>query len=368
MAESNDKSPDLVSAHPVKTYELRITFQSGSAPGAAAFEIKQRTIALIKSLGVDAFVEGVIDGLDIDNEFTQEPRDFYTELGGQELPISVFKYSREFLEDIRAKVEHHFERQFPGMAPELVSCAIHEMETAVWMEGWKESFKPLVTERFIIYPPWDKPGADSSIGKFLLEIEPGIAFGTGQHATTQLCLRILEKIAGSPGNHGLRKKTSECRVLDVGTGTGILALGAIKLGYASVGGTDIDPDAVLAARNNAAINSMDLDVALSTVPTGAAATALPQTLRPPFDIVVANILKVVLDGILPQLAAAVAPGGLLILSGLLDEDAVTMIAAAKQHGLTLQHRSAQDDWAGLVLMKNADGVLAKSPPTALPEA
>ncbi len=324
--------------HPVKTYELRITFHPGSV---TVLEVKQRTIALLKSLGVDSFVEGAIDGLDIDNEFTSEPRDFYTELGGLELPISVYKYSVEFLEDLQARISRHFDHRFPNQ----VSCSMHDMDTAVWLEGWKESFKPIITERFVIFPPWDKPGEAISKDRLLIEIEPGIAFGTGQHATTQLCLRELESIAKEAGQTSL----ASASLLDVGTGTGILALGASKLGFGRIAGTDIDPDAVLASRNNAAMNGVDLAVTQSTVPSPAAAKNLSSAFQPPFNFVVANILKVVLEKILPDLASALAPGGLLILSGLLHEDAQALTRQAEGLGLFFVRESLQDDWACLVL-------------------
>ena len=334
MSNHPPKNPN----HPVKTYELRITFHSGPV---TAFEVKQRTMALLKSLGVDSFVEGAIDGLDIDNEFTNEPRDFYTELGGLELPISVYKYSAEYLEDLQARIAHHFDTRYPNQ----VSCSMHDMDTAVWLEGWKESFKPIITERFAIFPPWDKPSDAITQSRLLLEIDPGIAFGTGQHATTQLCLRELEAIAKDAGQTSLASSS----LLDVGTGTGILALGALKLGFGRVAGTDIDPDAVLASRNNAMANGIELAVTQSTVPSAAAAAHLPSDFKPPFNFVVANILKVVLEKILPDLAGALAPSGLLILSGLLHEDAKALTRQAGGLGLSFVRESLQDDWACLVL-------------------
>jgi ribosomal protein L11 methyltransferase len=339
MTSTTGKAPTTTN-HPAKTYELRIAFHAGKV---TVLEAKQRTISFLKSLGCDSFVEGAIDGLDIDNEFTHEPRDFYTELGGLELPISVYKYSREYLEDLQARIAHHFDSKFPGQ----VTSSMHDMDTSVWLEGWKESFKPLVTERFAIYPPWDKPVTDITRGRLLLEIEPGIAFGTGQHATTQLCLREIERIAADMGTH----KVTGTSVLDVGTGTGILALGCYKLGFGRVAGTDIDPDAVLAARNNAAMNGVILDVAQMTVPSPAAAANLNPAFKPPFDIVVANILKVVLEKILPDLAGAVAPGGLLVMSGLLHEDARALTRQAESLGLKFERETMQDDWACLVLQK-----------------
>ena len=304
------------------------------------FEATQRTIAFLKSLGVDSFVEGAIDGLDIDNEFTNEPRDFYTELGGLELPVSVYKYSREYLEDLQARIAHYFGARFPDQ----IVCSMHDMDTSVWLEGWKESFKPIITERFAIFPPWDKPSDEIIRGRLLLEIEPGIAFGTGQHATTQLCLRELERVAADIGPDAV----AAASLLDVGTGTGILVLGASRLGFGRVAGTDIDPDAVLAARHNAAVNGVRLDVTKTTVPSPAAAHLAP-AFKPPFDFVVANILKVVLEKILPDLAGAVAPGGLLIMSGLLHEDAMALTRQAEGLGLAFVREAQQEDWSCLVL-------------------
>lgn len=338
VKDMHDKTQPAITSHPARTYELRISFSAGAV---TALEVKQRTITLLKSLGCDAFVEGAIDGLDIDNEFTGEPRDFYTELGGLELPISVYKYSREYLEDLSARIERHLGIRFPGQ----LKCSMHDMDTAVWLEGWKESFKPLVTDRFAIFPPWDKPDATVLEGRLQLEIEPGMAFGTGQHATTQLCLRELERIAASLGVGRVEKSS----LLDVGTGTGILALGAHKLGFERIAATDIDPDAVLAARNNAAMNGIHLEVAQMTVPSAAAAAHISPSFQPPFHVVVANILKVVLEKILPELAGVVAPGGLLLLSGLLQEDARALTRQAEMLGLKYLRESYQDDWAALVL-------------------
>jgi ribosomal protein L11 methyltransferase len=160
-----------------------------------------------------------MDGLDIDNEYTgPSTRDFYEELGGDLLPVSVYKYSKELLEDLRSQVLRDF--------PEGLDVVIHSMETSEWLEGWKESFKPIETEKFYIYPPWDSQNIPKN--KIPLVVEPGMAFGTGQHATTQVVLRRLEALAknGAP--------FKDWRLMDVGTGTGILALGAMKLGFKSV--------------------------------------------------------------------------------------------------------------------------------------
>ena len=136
-------------------------------------------------------------------------------------------------------------------------------------EGWKDSFKPFATKKFYVYPPWEQNKEE--LGKIPLEVEPGMAFGTGQHATTQLCLAQIENLFES--------KTIET-VLDVGTGTGILAIAAIKLGAKKLVGTDIDADAVIAAKENAVRNECSFEVFQDSVPADTNS----------YDFVIANIL------------------------------------------------------------------------------
>ena len=225
-----------------------------------------------------------------------------------------------------------------GLVPSALSYRVRQLETALDV---------LLFDRSSRQAKLTEAGKEllREGNRLLIEIEPGIAFGTGQHATTQLCLRELESIAKEAGQTSL----ASASLLDVGTGTGILALGASKLGFGRIAGTDIDPDAVLASRNNAAMNGVDLAVTQSTVPSPAAAKNLSSAFQPPFNFVVANILKVVLEKILPDLASALAPGGLLILSGLLHEDAQALTRQAQGLGLFFVRESLQDDWACLVL-------------------
>ena len=311
------------SRHPLKTYELRIIL---TKPTRGMSDLKERLTAWLRGQGVDSFVEGSIDNVDIDNEPGGPERDFYGELGGVGQPISVFKYSLEALEDLR----HKGDREFAG---EIVT-EMHSMDTEVWMEGWKESFKPIITKRFYVYPPWDK--SPMPAGLIPVEIEPGMAFGTGQHATTQLCLRGIEELATAAG-----RDFERWRVLDVGTGTGILAVGARKLGAAQLRGTDIDPDALIAARANAAVNKID-DVVFEhgSVPAGAQA-----------ELVIANILTWVLKKLMKDLAGAVAPGGRLLLSGLLVEDIDELERCAGDEGLRLVNRHTLDGGGALVFDK-----------------
>ena len=331
-------------AHPKKTYELKLEFPAITGVSAstskddaakatsAAVRVKNAVKEWLVAHGVESFVEGTIDGLDIDNEFTGEYRDFYTELGGDTTPISIYKYSLESLEDLKAKVDSAFRGS--------VLTSMHNMDTEVWLEGWKESFLPISTKRFYVYPPWNNDPVPAN--KIALVIEPGIAFGTGQHATTQICLmRLEELLTQHPGKFK--------RIIDVGTGTGILAVGAQKLGCPQVIGTDIDPDAVMAAKRNAELNKVRLPVYEMSVPRPG---SLAPAEAPPYDLVVANILTVVLEKIIPDLAGAVAPGGTLILSGILVEDGEMMTGMAADLGLKLVRKNDLEGWVCLEFFKN----------------
>ena len=340
-------------AYPQFTFELRLSFMLGSTPSpsphkdAASIEraeqlvmkkarqTKLRLMDWLAGHGIEEFVEGVMDGLDIDNEYTgPSQRDFYEELGGDLLPLSIYKYSRELLEDLKNQIS----RDFPGE----IDLVINSMETQVWLEGWKESFKPIETEKFYIYPPWDDNNIPAN--KIPLVVEPAMAFGTGQHATTQVVLRRLEKLLIS----GASIKNWRC--MDVGTGTGILALGAHKLGFKSVAASDIDPDAVMAAENNAKMNHIALPLWQGSSPVRGV-DGKPE-FKPPFDVVVANILYVVLQKIIAELAVITIKGGILILSGVLVEDGDEMAELAAREGLRLVDKGEQEGWACLTFIKN----------------
>jgi ribosomal protein L11 methyltransferase len=330
MCSLNTLKVDFM-AYPQLTFELRISFDPEFK------RVKQTKTLLMEWLparGIDEFVEGVMDGLDIDNEYTgPSQRDFYEELGGDLLPVSVYKYNLELLEDLKQQLLRDF--------PEGVTVAINSMQTSVWLEGWKESFKPIETDKFYIYPPWEK--AIVPVGKMSIVVEPGMAFGTGQHATTQVVLKRLEKllIAGAP--------LQNWRCMDVGTGTGILALAASKMGFRSVAGSDIDPDAVTAAQNNAELNQIKLPLWQGSCPVGGVTGQ--SEFQPPFEVVIANILFVVLQKIIPNLAAITKKDGLLILSGVLSEDAIEMTKLAKAEGLSLVDQGELDGWACLTFTK-----------------
>jgi ribosomal protein L11 methyltransferase len=192
-----------------------------------------------------------------------------------------------------------------------------------WAHAWKQYFKPQqIGERMVIKPTWEEYAPRA--GDIIIEIDPGMAFGTGLHATTRLCLRSLEKHV-QPSDS----------VADVGTGSGILAIAAAKLGAAWVIATDNDPLAVKIALENVALNGEGERVTVvesATPPEGT------------FAIVVANILADVILGMKDALYAAVRPGGLLIASGIIEERARDVEQGLVAAGFTVTATHHEGEW------------------------
>lgn len=196
--------------------------------------------------------------------------------------------------------------ELSGRQPGLVisSPTLTPVRSEDWSTSWKVHFKPLrVGSRLLIVPTWED--AASLPDDLVLRIDPGMAFGTGGHETTRLCLELLEKIMDN-GDIGTAPS-----LLDLGTGSGILAMAASLLGAGRILALDIDPEAVDVARENLALNQMAEKVECGTTPL--------ESLEERFDVILANILAEELVRLAPGLAACLNPGGALILSGILAE-------------------------------------------------
>lgn len=213
----------------------------------------------------------------------------------------------------------------PGWTP-----ALEEIIGDGWRDAWKEHFHPFsLTPRLTVRPPWE-PYTAQRPGEQVLELEPGRAFGTGLHATTSLVARTLDRESA---------RLAGARVLDVGTGSGILAVAALALGASFVVATDNDPEVIGVVEENAARNGMSERIAASTAELG--------QLTERFPVVVANIEARVLIPMAPELAARVAPGGLLVLSGILAGQEQDVLAAYP--GLQQERIEQEGDWICLVL-------------------
>lgn len=199
-----------------------------------------------------------------------------------------------------------------------------------WVRLTQSQFAPIhIGKNIWVVPSWHEAPDPEAL---ILELDPGLAFGTGSHPTTRLCMEWLEA-------HPAPGKT----VLDYGCGSGILAMVAKKVGASDVAGVDIDPQAIESARDNAARNQCEIDFYL---PDDFAASAKPQHATGQFDIVVANILSSPLKVMAPMLAGRVAPGGFLILSGVLARQAEE-VAEAYAPFIKLNVWAEQDGWVAL---------------------
>jgi len=222
-----------------------------------------------------------------------------------------------------------------GVDADLVRArpAVPEAE---WRDAWKRYFHVTrVGRRVVIVPSWEshEPAPDDAV----VALDPGMAFGTGTHASTRLCLEELDRLAGDG--------PAPAAVLDVGAGSGILAIAAARLWPgARVVAVDNDPEAVKICAENCAANGVD--VACSATPAGDVAGT--------FDLVLANIQAHVLTALRPDLAARLAPGGALVLSGLLSDQAEAVSAAYEAGGLTrevLRPDGTDPSWSCVVLRR-----------------
>jgi ribosomal protein L11 methyltransferase len=237
------------------------------------------------------------------------------------------------IEETRQKIEQalwYLGRISPMPAPQFK--LIQEVN---WVETWKQHYHPIaVGRRLMVLPAWIE---DYPADRIPIRIEPGMAFGTGTHPTTQLCMALAESQAlqGQP-------------VIDVGCGSGILCVAALKLGASKALGIDIDPEAIGASQQNAAINGVSerLEVGVGSVSD----VRLGKFSIRQAPLVFANILAPIIVRLLKDgLAELVAPGGSLILSGILAEQEETVLEAARAHGLRLCEDRQVADWVAVRL-------------------
>jgi ribosomal protein L11 methyltransferase len=248
----------------------------------------------------------------------------------------------EAVPGLRRRLEEglwHLGRLYPIPEP-----LIRELAEEDWANAWKRQYQPLrIGRKILIVPAWQAPIPESD--RIIIQLEPGMAFGTGLHPTTRLCLEALESTL-APANV----------VLDVGTGSGVLAIAAAKLGARSVLALDADPVAVTVARENVMSNAVTQQITVQhgTLPGGGGSFGLAGATQPimldggEFDLVVINILAPVIIGMAPALAARTVPGGRLIAAGLVEGQEADVVRALLEQDFQLVGRTQETDWVALV--------------------
>ncbi|MBR2514486.1 MAG: 50S ribosomal protein L11 methyltransferase [Halomonas sp.] len=240
----------------------------------------------------------------------------------------------EGIQEMLGRIEAAWAQQLPSDP-----CPMIEYELLAdrdWEREWMDDFTPLrMGERLWIVPSWHEPPEADAVN---LILDPGLAFGTGTHPTTALCLEWLDSLA-------VAGKLHDKRVLDVGCGSGILAIAALKLGAVHADATDIDPQALQASRDNAERNHINDEQLALYYPE--------QLTGGPYPIVTANILAGPLVELSPMIAGHVAPGGQLALSGILANQANDVLEAYQSQGLIMEEPIIREGWVRLSGMRPA---------------
>ncbi len=242
---------------------------------------------------------------------------------------AVLARVREELEDLRS---------FADIGEGTITES--QTEDKDWINNWKQYFHQFYVDDILIIPSWEEV-KDEDKDKLIIHIDPGTAFGTGMHETTQLCMRQLKKYV-----------TPDTELLDVGTGSGILSIAALKLGARHAVGTDLDPCAITAAKENLEANE---------IPEGAMEVMIGNIIDDKsvqdavgygkYDIVAANILADVLVPLTPVITSQLKSGGIYITSGIIDEKEETVVEAVKAAGLEVVEVTHQNDWVSVTARK-----------------
>lgn len=263
---------------------------------------------------------------------------FYVEDDGSD-QAELLKNVKKGLEELRGMVE---------VGSGVISSS--ETEDLDWINNWKKYFSSFTIEDILIKPTWEELKEEDK-DKFLIEIDPGISFGTGKHETTQLCIRQLLKYIR--GNADYTPQNRAPKVLDVGCGSGILSIVALKLGASEVVGTDLDADCMISTRENMEVNHLDASLGTFYVGNLIDDEELQQKVgNEEYDIVVANILADVIIPMAPVIPARMKKGGYFITSGIIDFKEQEVVDAIREAGLEVVEVNHQGEWVNVTARKN----------------
>jgi ribosomal protein L11 methyltransferase len=259
-------------------------------------------------------------------------RDPDDELSVREDPTAPYELTAHVADDpaapaaIEATERALWHLQAFGLRP-VGTLRVRPVDERDWTEGWKEGYAPQRIGRLLIVPTWlDAPAGEENV---IVRLDPGMAFGTGLHPTTRGCLELLQRIEPMPP-----------RVLDVGSGSGILGIAALALGAGHVDALDTDPVAVEVTRENARRNGVESRLAVS-------AGTLAERCADPYPLLLANLVAAVLIELAARLAAHTATDGVLLASGIIAERGDEVAAALVSAGFAAEERLGAREWVSL---------------------
>ncbi len=255
---------------------------------------------------------------------------FYVEDDGSD-QTKILKDVKVGLENLRSMVD---------VGSGIITSS--ETEDLDWINNWKKFFSSFTIDDILIKPTWEEL-KDADKDKLLIEIDPGISFGTGKHETTQLCIRQLDKYI---------KELGSPKVLDVGCGSGILSIVALKLGAREVVGTDLDKDCMISTKENMQVNHLDAGLGTFYVGNLIDDEKLQEKVgTEEYEIVVANILADVIIPMAPVIPARLKKGGYFITSGIIDFRENDVKGAIEKAGLEIVEINHQGEWVNITARK-----------------
>ena len=313
------------------------------------YKFRLKTTTKAEDLVSSVLMDLGIGGIEIEDKIplTQKDKEqMFVDILPQIEPDDGVAYISFYLEedDDKEKVLDDVRRELEELSSfmDVGECTIEESKTedVDWVNNWKQYFHQFYVDDILIIPSWEdvKPEDED---KMIIHIDPGTAFGTGMHETTQLCIRQIRKYT-----------TPSTKILDVGCGSGILGMLALKFGAAYSVGTDLDPCAIDATYENMEVNGIaknQYEVMIGNIIDD---EEVQEKVGCGYDIVVANILADVLVPLTPVVAGHLKEGGIYITSGIIQEKEDTVVEAVKASGFTVLEVNHQGEWVSVTARKN----------------
>jgi ribosomal protein L11 methyltransferase len=309
-----------------------------------------KTLSAVEDIVISTLAEAGVEGVEIEDKVPlteQDKQQMFVDIlpeGPADDGIAYLNFYLDEDEDKEALLERvREELEELRSFMDIGECTITESQTEDkdWINNWKQYFHQFYVDDILIIPSWEEVKPEDE-NKMIIHIDPGTAFGTGMHETTQLCMRQLKKYV-----------TADTQMLDVGTGSGILSIVALKLGAEHAVGTDLDPCAISAAKENLETNDIPdgkMDVMIGNIIDDKEVQDAVGYEK--YDIVAANILADVLVPLTPVIVHQMKKGGIYITSGIIDEKETVVVDAVQAAGLEVLEVTHQGEWVSVTARKN----------------